>query len=113
MGKNIGLAPFRIDDFYPELITIKNNSSIGWRVNILTHEFTNEYFKFGKVVIEQNVLIGAFSTIRCGVTIGKNSIVAMGSLVLKDIPPNEVWGGVPAKKLMNKEDYFKIKRKDL
>ena len=32
-----------------------------------------------------------------GVTIGKNSVVAAGSVVVKSIPDNEVWGGNPAK----------------
>jgi acetyltransferase-like isoleucine patch superfamily enzyme len=32
-----------------------------------------------------------------GVTVGKYSIVAAGSIVTKSIPPNEIWGGNPAK----------------
>ena len=32
-----------------------------------------------------------------GVTIGEGSIVAAGSVVINDVPPNEMWGGVPAR----------------
>ncbi len=50
-----------------------------------------------KVVIENYVFIGARSIISKGVTIGEHSIVAVGSVVVKSIPPNEIWGGNPAK----------------
>ena len=50
-----------------------------------------------KVVIEDNVFIGMNTVILKGVTIGKNSIVGANSTVVKSIPPNEIWGGSPAK----------------
>lgn len=50
-----------------------------------------------KIFIDENVFIGAHSTILKGVTIGKNSIVGACSTVTKDIPANEVWAGNPAK----------------
>jgi len=49
------------------------------------------------VVIKKNVFIGAHSTILKGVTIGENSIIGAGSLVCKDIPPNQIWAGNPVK----------------
>ena len=49
------------------------------------------------VLIDDNVFIGTRSIICKGVHIGKNSIVAAGSVVVKNIPENEVWGGNPAK----------------
>ncbi len=52
---------------------------------------------WGKVKIEDNVFIGAHSTILKGVTIGENSIVGACSVVTKDIPRNEIWAGNPAK----------------
>ena len=56
------------------------------------------------IVIEDDVFIGAHCIISKGVTIGARSIVAAGSVVVKSIPPDEVWGGNPArfiKKLSN------------
>jgi acetyltransferase-like isoleucine patch superfamily enzyme len=50
-----------------------------------------------KVIIEDNVFIGAHSTILKGVTIGKNSVIGACSVVTKNIPPNEIWAGNPAK----------------
>lgn len=49
------------------------------------------------IVIEDDVFIGARCIIGKGVTIGARSIVAAGSVVVKSIPPDEVWGGNPAK----------------
>ncbi len=52
---------------------------------------------FAAVVIEQDVFIGANCTILKGVTIGRNSIIGACSVVTKNIPPNQIWAGNPAK----------------
>ena len=49
------------------------------------------------IVIERNVWIAAGATILGGVTVGENSVVAAGSLVAKDVPPNTFVGGNPAR----------------
>ena len=49
------------------------------------------------MIIEDNVFIGAHSTILKGVRISKNSIVGACSVVSKNIPPNEIWAGNPIK----------------
>ena len=49
------------------------------------------------IVIKDYVFIGARSIVTKGVTIGEKSIVAAGSVVVKDIPDGEIWGGNPAK----------------
>ena len=49
------------------------------------------------IVIERNVWIAAGATIIGGVTIGKNSVVAAGSVVTKDVPANTLAGGNPAR----------------
>lgn len=51
------------------------------------------------VVIEDNVWLGANVMVLKGVRIGKNTVVAAGSVVTRDLPPNCVAGGVPAKVL--------------
>jgi acetyltransferase-like isoleucine patch superfamily enzyme len=49
------------------------------------------------IVIERNVWIAAGATIVGGVTVGENSVVAAGSVVTKDVPPNTLVGGNPAR----------------
>lgn len=54
--------------------------------------------------IGNDVWIGAKVVIKPGVTIGDGAIVAGGALVTKDIPPYEIWGGVPAKFIKKRFD---------
>jgi len=49
------------------------------------------------IVIERNVWITAGVTILMGVTVGENSVVAAGSVVIHDVPPNTLVGGNPAR----------------
>jgi len=51
------------------------------------------------VTIEENVWLGANVTVLKGVTIGENTLVATGSLVIHSLPANVVAGGMPAKVL--------------
>lgn len=57
------------------------------------------------ITIEDEVWIGANAVITAGVTVGKHSVVAGGSVVTKDVPPYSIVGGNPAKllKQYNKE----------
>jgi acetyltransferase-like isoleucine patch superfamily enzyme len=49
------------------------------------------------IVIERNVWIAAGATVIGGVSIGENSVVAAGSVVTRDVPPNTLAGGNPAR----------------
>ncbi len=49
------------------------------------------------IVIEKGVWIAAGATIIGGVTVGENSVVAAGSVVTRDVPPNTLVGGNPAR----------------
>ena len=53
----------------------------------------------GQTIIEDDVWIGYNSIIMGGIKIGTGSIIAAGSVVTKDVPPCEIWGGNPAKKI--------------
>lgn len=83
-------------------VTIGNNVLIGPRVNLASENHPVDPAQRGyligqPVVIEDNVWIGAAATILPGVTVGKNSIVAAGSVVTKHVPPNCIVAGVPAR----------------
>ena len=49
------------------------------------------------IIIGKNVWLGSNATILPGITIGKNSIIAAGAVVTKDVPENVITGGNPAK----------------
>ena len=53
----------------------------------------------GKIVIEDDVWIGANVTILSGVTVGKCTVIGAGSVVLHDLDSYSVYAGVPAKKI--------------
>ena len=54
------------------------------------------------ISVGKDVWIGSNCTIMKGVSIGNGSIIAAGAVVNKSIPENEIWGGVPAKKLKDR-----------
>ncbi|MGS2616992.1 acetyltransferase [Micromonospora sp. LZ34] len=53
----------------------------------------------GGAVLRLGAYVGAGALIREGVTVGEWSLVGMGSVVLRDVPPGEVWAGNPARRL--------------
>ncbi len=56
----------------------------------------------GTTIVGDDVWIGHNSTILGGVRIGDGSIIAAGSVVAKNIPPCEIWGGIPARKIKDR-----------
>ena len=61
----------------------------------------------GQITIEDNVVIGARSIILYNVTVGKNSLIAAGSVVTKDVLPYSIVGGNPAKIIGNTNDLLR------
>lgn len=55
------------------------------------------------VIIEDDVVIGANAVVLEGIKVGKGAVVAAGAVVIEDVPPNTVVGGVPAKKIKDKD----------
>ncbi|MGC5324819.1 acyltransferase [Brevibacillus sp. SYSU BS000544] len=84
-----------MDIMFPELISIGNNSVIGYNTTILAHEYLVNEYRLGKVKIGDRVLIGANSTILPGVVIGDSAVVAAGTVVHKDVPAGAFVGGNP------------------
>ena len=104
-------------------INIGNNVSFGPQVMIWSekHDFQkptlipyDSSFIKKEVNIEDNVWLGARSTIVPGVRIGEGAVVGMGSVVTKDVPAGAVVGGNPAKiiKYRDMETYYKLKNEN-
>lgn len=91
------------------LISIGDNVTFSTRVHVLAHDAslkrTLGYSKVGKVIISNNVFIGANTTILPGISIGDSAIVGAGSVVTKSIPAHEVWAGNPARRICSLDEY--------
>lgn len=93
-------------------VTIGNNCSISHNVRVYTssnfsdqdlNHSENKRKTTGNVVIGNGVWIGANVFIKEGITIGDNAIVGANSVVVKNIEPNSIYGGVPAKLIRMKK----------
>jgi maltose O-acetyltransferase len=117
IGKNcVIFYPSYIDGRLPYLLEIGDDVVISLYVTIFTHDaasaWAGDLVKVGRVRIHDHVFIGANSTIMCNVTIGPHSIVGAGSVVSRDVPPNSVVAGNPAKVVCSM-DQFMAKHREL
>src|SRR5690606_36919637 len=85
-----------------EMVRIGDNVRIAPYSIILDSDFHDikDHFSEGStkaIIIEDNVWIATRVMILKGVRIGRNSVIAAGAVVTKDIPPNCIAGGIPAK----------------
>jgi acetyltransferase-like isoleucine patch superfamily enzyme len=107
MGNNVIIGPHNFIGFGGK-IEIGNCSGTGPNVTIVStnHSYDQfdipmrfQAFKNKPIIIEDDVLISANSTILPGVHIGKGAYIAAGSVVHRDVEAYSITGGVPAKKL--------------
>lgn len=100
------------------LISLGNNVWITDRVVLLAHDASVVMLrnsgieipwldKVGKIDIKDNVFIGNNAIILPNITIGPNAIIGAGSIVTKNVPPNTVVGGNPAKLICSLDEYIK------
>lgn len=79
---------------------INNNVHIAHNVIIGKHVLIMANASIcGSVEIGDYCMIGSAAVIKDGCKVGQNSFLGMGSVLTKDIPPNEIWFGNPAKKI--------------
>lgn len=101
-------------------VSIGNNVVISYQCVLwsIDHRYEGDLIPYDKarirrpIRIEDNVWLGRNVIVRGGVTIGEGAVVAMGSVVTRDVPPLAVVGGNPARVLRfrNKKRYTQNKR---
>ncbi|MEM2954922.1 MAG: acyltransferase [Candidatus Nanoarchaeia archaeon] len=99
IGKNTRIFGTNFDIFFPELIEIGDNCTLGAYTTIMTHEFLNGHYRKGKVKIGNGVLMGTLTLVLPGVKIGDGAKIAAYSLVNKNVKPFSFVGGVPIKEI--------------
>jgi acetyltransferase-like isoleucine patch superfamily enzyme len=105
VGKNCKISSHT---FICEGVHIDDNVFVGHNVTFINYKFpksvnidgslqTEEDWTLIETFVKKGASIGSSATIICGVTIGTNSIVSAGAVVTKNVSPNSVVAGVPAK----------------
>ncbi|CUR50911.1 Putative O-acetyltransferase [Nitrosotalea devaniterrae] len=76
-------------------VILEDNVEIGSHCSIYSYSTIDN--KKGPVVLKKNCKVGTHSVVMPNVTIGENSTIAAFSFVTKNVPPNVVVAGIPAK----------------
>jgi len=109
IGKNCKISSHT---FICEGVTIEDNVFVGHNVTFINDIYPRSTDDSGKLqdekdwkciptLIKKGASIGSSATILCGVTIGKKAVIGAGSVVTKDVAPETIVAGNPAKPLKN------------
>jgi UDP-2-acetamido-3-amino-2,3-dideoxy-glucuronate N-acetyltransferase len=105
IGKNCKISSHT---FICEGVTVEDNVFVGHNVTFINDLYpratadggqlqTEDDWTCVQTRVKQNASIGSSATLLCGITVGENAIVGAGSVVTKDVPPNTIVAGNPAK----------------
>lgn len=118
IGEQVRFQPRKVP-LYPELIKIGNNVNISSGVMLVVHDALHLVYnhlqntdtkmleKVGCIEIGDNVFIATQVVIVGNVKIGSNVIVSAGSFVNKDLEAGGIYGGTPARRIGNFDDYWR------
>jgi UDP-2-acetamido-3-amino-2,3-dideoxy-glucuronate N-acetyltransferase len=107
IGKN---CKIQSHTFICEGVTVEDDAFVGHSVTFINDKYprsttaggelqTEADWRVEPTVVKKGASIGSGSTILSSLTIGENAIVGAGSLVTRDVPPNTIVAGNPAKVL--------------
>lgn len=103
MGKNCKIGKGVVfDHIYCDTITLEDNVIVDDDVYFDGHEYTITQTVFGKTLLKKGVHMKHHSYARIGTTIGEHSVIEPYGMAQREIPANEVWGGIPTKFIRKK-----------
>jgi len=111
VGKNCKISSHT---FICEGVTIEDNVFIGHNVTFVNDSFPRATAGDGQLqtesdweciptLVKKGASIGSSATLLCGITIGENAMVGAGSVVTRDVPPDTIVAGNPAR-IMKRTD---------
>lgn len=120
VGKNFFFQPRRIPAD-PELIKFHDNVIVTSNVTFVTHDvfhlglnYLNKgefLYNMGCIEVMDNVFIGCNTTILPNIKIGPNVVIGAGSVITKDVPPNTVVAGNPARVIGTFDEYLEKRKR--
>jgi acetyltransferase-like isoleucine patch superfamily enzyme len=100
--------------FICEGVTIEDDVFVGHNVTFINDRFprataggklqTEEDWKCDPTFVRKGASLGSSVTVLCGVTVGENAIVGAGSVVTRNVPPNAIVAGNPARVIRTIEE---------
>ena len=96
VGKQTAIGGKILDPFATKL---EDYAVLGENSIVTAHIMTHDKFFLLPVTVKKRATVGVGVIIMPGVEVGENSVVLPGSVVTMEtqIPPNEIWGGIPAR----------------
>jgi acetyltransferase-like isoleucine patch superfamily enzyme len=112
IGMNVKISSHT---FICEGVRIEDDVFVGHNVSFINDKYpratsvsgelqTEADWQVVRTVVKRGASIGTSCTILCGVTVGEFAIVGSGSVVTRDVPPNTIVAGNPARTLRKLED---------
>jgi UDP-2-acetamido-3-amino-2,3-dideoxy-glucuronate N-acetyltransferase len=101
--------------FVCEGVSIEDNVFVGHNVTFINDLYPRATTADGKLksetdwvcvptLVKRGASVGSSATLLCGITIGENAIIGAGSVVTKDVPPNTIVAGNPARVVSEVKD---------
>lgn len=100
IGKRVKIARGVVfDHIFPDTITVEDDVILDRNVYLGGHEYTITQTLFGKVHIHKGAHLKHDTLVRIGSVVGEGAIVEADSLVAREVPAHEHWGGNPAQQI--------------
>jgi len=106
VGSNVNIQSMV---YLPHLTMVEDDAFIGPGVIVTNDPYPTSRRLIG-VKIGRGAVIGAGAVLKAGIEIGERSVVAAGAIVTRDVPPNVVVAGCPARVRMTREEYESKKK---